>query len=434
MKSFLIITFGCKVNTYETEAIKEELIQGGYVVAKSIDKADLVIFNTCSVTRVSEKKCLTKIRSIANNYPNKICACFGCFSQLHPEEIAEIDCVKVIIGNRYKDKFVDYINNYYLNGERTINVKTNLRQSIYENLNIDRFGSEIRAFVKIQDGCDNFCSYCVIPLTRGKSCSRNKQDILDEISRLASNGYREIVLSGVDMGSYENGENYHLAELIEDILKVEPSTFRLRISSLEASQINDKIIAIYKNNHRLVPHLHIPLQSGNEHILELMGRKYDLNSFYDLTIKLKEEISHLALSTDVIVGFPSETDEEFNSTCEFVKKVGFMRVHVFPYSARPFTAAAKMKNQVSRMCAKKRVMILNELGHELGREFKSHYIGQNVQVLIEEELSQINGSRAFRGYSENYIDLTILSKENLLGKLVEVKVCNEDVISEYSII
>ena len=427
MKSFYIMTFGCKVNSYESESVREMLENKGYVRVANFKDADIVVFNTCAVTRVSEKKCLTKIRSISAKYPSKTLACFGCYAQLHPEEILENAKVHVLVGSSNKHLIADYLEEYFNTGKTTVNVEKNLRKTFYERIGITHFLSEARAFVKIQDGCDNFCSYCVIPLTRGVSRSRPHEDILKEIKELALNDYREIVLTGVDMGSYDDGENYKLSELINDILEVEPKTFRVRIGSLEASQINEKIIDTYATNPRLVPHIHIPLQSGCERILELMGRKYDLNEFYNLTVELKNKIPHLALSTDVIVGFPTETDEEYKITEDFIKKVGFMRLHVFPYSARPYTKAAQMKGQVRRDVAKKRVNMLTEVGEELGKEYYESNLGKTLSVLVEEELFRNGKVKFYRGYTENYLDVKVKSEDDLIGKIVDIKLSNDDV-------
>lgn len=288
--------------------------------------------------------------------------------------------------------------------------------------------------MKIQDGCDNFCSYCVIPFTRGKSCSRKREDVLLEVEKLAKKGYREIVLSGVDIGSYKDGEDYRFIDLIKDILKVEPKSFRLRISSLESSEISDELISIMKNDNRLVNHLHIPLQSGSQKILGLMNRKYDLNYFKELTKKLKREVPNIALSTDVIVGFPSESDDDFKDTYDFIKEVGFMRVHVFPYSARPFTLASKMKEQVSRECSKNRVRILTDLSSRLARQYFENNLSKSLEVLLEEELPSEDGYLIFRGYSQNYIDIKVRTKENLLGKVVKVVLLDQEIQEVDSII
>lgn len=425
-KTFMAFTFGCKVNTYESEAVCEELLRAGYLQVKKAP-ADIYLVNTCAVTNNAENTCLEKIRSLSKNFPLSKIAVFGCFAQLHPEKIREIPHVQVLVGSDSKDQIAAMLNNI----KPVENVKKSLRNAAYEELSISSFSSKIRAFVKIQDGCDNFCSYCIIPQTRGKSRSRKHEDILKEISRLVPLNYKEIVLTGIDMGSYEDGPEYHLEELIEDILQLKNKDFRLRIGSLEASQINDRIISTYASNPRLVPHIHIPLQSGSEKILELMGRKYSLDAFYQLTAKLKSQIKDLALSTDIIVGFPNESEDDFLQTCAFVKKVGFMRLHVFPYSLRPYTKAAYMKDQISRMCSKNRVRVLEGIGQKLAEEYKESYYGRQVHLLIEEELDKVNNMRVFRGYSENYMDLKITSDRDMMGKMLLVKLAPGEYLTDY---
>jgi threonylcarbamoyladenosine tRNA methylthiotransferase MtaB len=427
-KTFNIVTFGCKVNSYESESIKESLIAKGYTFTD--DKtADIKIFNTCAVTLVAEKKCLKHIKSAARNNPNCQIIVLGCYAQLHPEQIKDLPNIKVLVGSSSKGKIAEYLEEE----KPVIKVQQDMRLAEFEELKINYFGSEIRAFEKIQDGCDNFCSYCIIPLTRGKSRSRKSEDILAEIHTLAVNGYKEIVITGVDMGSYKDGE-INFSDLMEKILDVEPKTFRLRIGSLETSQFDEKMIQLYINHERLVPHIHIPLQSGCEKILESMGRKYDLDEFYKLVLRLKNEVKNCALSTDIIVGFPGETDEDFIQTCEFVRKVGFMRLHVFPYSPRPYTKASRMKNQIDRACSKNRVRLLVSIGEELADKYESSFVGKQLIVLVEEELKPVKGMRVFRGYTENYLDLKFKSNVDLLGKYIEVTINNEDYIENYNVL
>jgi len=423
-KTFKIVTFGCKVNSYESEAIKENMIQNGYEYTSN-NRADIFIFNTCAVTLVAEHKCLKHIRSAARKYPDCQIVVLGCFAQLHPDQIENLPNVNVLIGSKFKNSIVDFLKS----GERVLKTNQNMRLAKYEELKIKNFGSEVRAFVKVQDGCDNFCAYCIIPLTCGKSRSRKREDILEEVHRLASRGYKEIIITGVDMGSYRDGDT-NFSSLIEDILNVKPKTFRLRIGSLETSQIDDKMVELYSTDSRLVPHIHIPLQSGCEKTLERMGRKYDLDEFYNLVLRLKKNVKDLALSTDVIVGFPGETEEDFIDTCNFVKKIGFMRLHVFPYSKRPYTRAATMPDQVDRACSKNRVRVLVGIGQKLAEEYDNKYMGKELNLLIEEELKPEGGERVFRGYTENYIDLKVTSDRDIFGEIVKVRVSEKNLCSD----
>lgn len=411
-ESFCLITFGCKVNAYESEAIREEMEKAGFLYVKE-PPSTYIIVNTCAVTLTAEKKDMEKIRSLCRLYPSSKLVILGCFSQLHPEKLLPFAAAELILGTKERRKIPELLKL----GQKYDKVDKNSRLFSYEETPISAFRSDYRAFLKIQDGCDNFCSYCIIPLTRGISRSRKEEDILKEANRLALNGYREIVLTGIDVGSYADGDE-RLSGLVSKLLEVAPASFRLRIGSLEMSQVDERLIGLFKENKRLVPHLHLPLQSGSERILELMGRKYDLDGFYQLLTKLKKEIPGLALSTDVIVGFPSETEEDFLKTCEFVQKAGFMRLHVFPYSPRPYTKAARMAEQLPMSLKKERVRRLTKIGEELAAGYLASYQGKTLNVLLEEELPPVDGLRVFRGYSENYLDLKVKAKENLLGQVI----------------
>ncbi len=428
-KTFKTITFGCKVNSYETEALKENMIKQGYIFTQE-DKADIFVVNTCAVTQVAEKKAMEKLRSLQRNYPESEIVVMGCFSQLHPEKIETIENVKVLAGVSNRNQIAELVKKQ----ENENIVASNTRKLDYEDSTISSFTSDVRAFVKIQDGCDNFCSYCVIPLTRGKSRSRKKDSILAEIRNLALNGYKEIVLTGIDMGSYNNGPTYKIDDLVEDILNLDVKTFRVRISSLETSQVSDRLINLMSTNPRLVPHMHLPLQSGAKRICQLMFRKYDLEGFYNLTCKLKEKVENIAISTDVIVGFPSETEQDFQESYDFINKVKFMRLHVFPYSRRPLTKAYYMKDQVDRGVSKNRVRILNDLSNKLAKEYYDSFIGKELEVLVEEKLETTSKGIVYRGYTQNYIDVKILSKEDLFNHIVKVKIEDKPILEVYKIL
>lgn len=416
--TFSLITFGCKVNAYESEAIKEEMIKAGFVYKEEVP-ADLIFINTCAVTLVSENKAMEKIRSLGRNYPSSRLIVLGCFAQLHPERIKAVPEVSLIIGTKDRKQIVNLVKGILNEKEQEVLVDKNSRLFSYDPVSISHFNASVRAFVKIQDGCDNFCSYCVIPLTRGKSRSRDKDEVIQEIQRLVDNGYKEIVLTGIDIGSYSD-HGLRLDDLVYQILHTVQGQYRLRISSLEMSQIDARYIALYKNEKKLVPHIHIPLQSGSERILELMNRKYDLNHFLEVVKILKEEIPDVALSTDVITGFPSETEKDFLDSVEFIRKVGFMRLHVFPYSRRPYTKADKMKEQLPNAVKKDRARRLIKVGEELAQEYFDKNIGKELNVLIEEKLADNNdGSSTYRGYSENYLDLKVRSADDIVGKMVK---------------
>ena len=348
MKYYKSVTLGCKVNTYETQALCQILNENGYSES-SDQEADLVIVNTCAVTLTSESKSRQKIRSLKKGNPSAIVFVMGCYSQLHPEDVASLDEADIIIGTSKRSKILEYIKEFEENRKKIIDVEKDNRHQIYECLNISSYNENTRAFLKIQDGCNNFCSYCVIPYTRGNIRSRDKLDIIKEVNRLTANGYQEIVLTGIDMASYgEDLTNVETSfnDLLRTILESNSGLKRLRISSLEASLIDDEFISILKEYPQVARHLHIPLQSGSKTVLQRMNRKYTKEEFLSSLRKIREAIPDIALACDVIVGFPGETEEEFVETSNFIEECGFNYLHVFPYSPRPNTVAAKMKNQV----------------------------------------------------------------------------------------
>lgn len=413
---FSIITLGCKVNSYESEALKERLIKNGETLAKSYSEADYFFINTCAVTAEAEKKDLQKARSIQRNYPNAKIVIMGCSSQIHKEKYLELENVITVIGNSRKND-VECL----LNDKNKDHVNLDSRHFVYDDTPTYFGEKNVRGYVKVQDGCDNFCSYCVVPFTRGNSRSRSKESIIEECKSLIENGVRELVIGGIDTGSYRdpNDKSYNLTSLLRDLLSLSKTPYRIRVSSIEASQVDDEYIKLFKDNRdKLCPHFHLPLQSGCEKTLKRMNRKYSLDDFYALTVKLKEEIEGVALSCDVITGFPGEAEEDFNDTYEFCKKVSFMRIHAFPYSERPFTMASKLKDVVPVRTRMDRVKKLIELSDNNDRLFREEHKGQTVKVLIEEK----DKSGNYVGYSENYLRFSIKSEKNIVSSFVDVKI------------
>lgn len=413
MPSFKVITYGCKVNSYESEAFREEFLTKGLFEADSAESADYCIVNTCAVTATGERKCLQMTRRIARTNPGCKIGIVGCSAQISSEKYRRIPGVVCLFGNAAKSRVVTTL----LKGEPG-EVKLSARREDYDEQSISKFGHEIRAFVKIQDGCDNFCSYCVIPQTRGNSRSRSVAAIIAEIRRLIATGYKEIVLTGIDMGSYrEPVAGFGFSTLLERVLTEFTQGVRFRISSLEESQIDDSLLALFAlYPDTLTPHLHIPLQSGSPSVLRAMHRKYDLGSFAELTAKFKRRFTELALSTDIIVGFPGETELDFSETLDFVRRIGFMRLHVFPFSPRPGTLAAALPDQVPSAVKNDRVRRLRRLGEEMANEYKSAFVGVPLDLLVEEKLSE----NRYRGYTQNYLDLEIESQIDLCGRIVRV--------------
>ena len=318
---FYIINLGCKVNAYESMVMSDLLTNASYIKG-SIDDADIYIINTCFVTNVAENKSFQMIRKAIRKKHKLVIVC-GCLSQVKESEVASIDGVDIILGNKDKSKIVEYINNY----REKISKIYDISNSEFENMKLNNF-NKTRAFVKIQDGCNNFCSYCIIPYTRGGLRSKDKNDVISEVKALIASGHKEIVLTGIHTGNYGN-DNYSFADLLNDLVKID-GLKRLRISSIEATELNDRVLEVIKNNDILVDHMHIPIQSGSDKILKLMNRKYDKEYFINKINEIRNIRPMISITTDVIVGFPGEDEDDFNETIDTINKIKFSKLHVFP--------------------------------------------------------------------------------------------------------
>ncbi len=417
--SFLITFLGCKVNSYEVECVANELEKNGYHnFDKSIDDyPEVIIINTCAVTKNSESKSNRSIKKFKKDYPNSIIVVMGCFSKLNKEICVESGA-DIVLGTQNRSNIYQLINNYKTTNNKYIDYNEVQRsKEIYESISLSHYLYNTRAFVKIQDGCDNFCTYCIIPFLRGKSRSRKKEEVLNEIKTLVNNNYKEIVLTGIDTASYglDLYSNYNFSDLLEDILKENPNLYRLRISSIEESQIDDKFISLLKKYPNIADHLHVPLQSGCEKILESMHRKYDLKAFEEKIEKIRNVRPDISFTTDVIVGFPGEDDKDFLETYNFINKIKFSKVHVFPYSIRKGTLAAKFENQIDSKIKKERVEKLIELSNKLSNEYNNKFKGKEIEFLFENEKKN-----KYIGHSSNFLEISLESKEELNGKIKKV--------------
>ena len=411
---YFIINLGCKVNTYEAKVMSDLLDNAGYIKG-SIDDSDIYIVNTCFVTNIAEHKSLKMINRVIKQHPKLVIA-VGCLAQIKGRDLLQVG-VDIVIGNKDKTKIVEYIKDY----QNKICKLYDLSNVPFENMRLNNF-DKTRAFVKIQDGCNNFCSYCIIPYTRGGVRSKKKEDVLSEIIDLVNYGHKEIVLTGIHTGNYHDLD-CDLADLLESIVKI-PHLKRLRISSIEITEITDRIIDIIKNNDILVDHMHIPLQSGSNHILKLMNRKYDVAYFIAKINKLRMVRPEMSITTDVIVGFPSETDDLFNETITTINKIKFSKLHIFPYSLREGTKASQMDNQVSALIKKERVKTLLSLSKELEVEYMHKFIGRELEFIPE---TYQNGY--LFGHTGNYLSIKTKGKKELINKIVKVKVV--DVVYPY---
>ena len=414
MNTFYITTLGCKVNSYEIEAIKDDLLKEGYILTDEYN-ADYVIVNTCCVTNTAASKSRQKINSIHKNNPNASIIVMGCYIQGFEEEAKQLKGVKLLVGTKDRHKIKEYINNI----NEQISLVSNINEfTTYENLTISSSTENTRAYLKIQDGCNNYCSYCIIPYVRGTIKSRNKEDVISEAKRLLDLGYKEIVLTGIHTGSYgKDLDGYTFSMLVKDLLSLD-KLYRLRISSIEESEIDDDLITLLLTNDKLAKHLHIPLQAGSDHVLKLMNRKYDLNTYVEKIKRIQSLLPDVAITTDIIVGFPNETDEDFISTLNVSKQIGFAKIHVFPFSVRKGTAAAKMKGHIDGNIKKSRAKQLLELSNNLNLVYNSLYIDKEVEVLIEEKVDEY-----FIGHTTNFIKVKIKTNLNLMkNTTIKVKV------------
>ena len=403
---FNIITFGCKVNQYESNMMKEKMLHHNFSYEENLDLCSIIIVNTCTVTNVADKKCLKMIRHIKRKYPDAILAVTGCSSQNKQDLYKSLD-IDILLGNKDKSKVADLIENYINKSEKYCKFY-NERNLDFEEMEIHSF-NHIRAFVKIEDGCDNFCSYCIIPYVRGSIRSKDFDKVIEEVKNLVASNHHEIVLTGIHTGRYmSNGKD--LCDLISELSKINDLK-RIRISSIEITELNDKFMELLKNNSKICDHLHIPLQSGSDFILKKMNRKYDLNYFLNIINKIRSIRPNISITTDIIVGHPFETEKEFQECLNFVKKIKFSKVHVFPYSAREGTVAASMDEQVSDFDKKKRVKELILLSNDLEQEYYNKFVGKNVDVLIEE----CNGNISV-GRTSNYL-LVTLNEKLEIGKI-----------------
>ena len=374
---FAIHTFGCKVNIYESEYIINLLIEKGYTQVDFNEDADIYIINTCTVTNEADKKDRKLIRSTRNNHKYSILIVMGCFSQLNPNDID----ADIVIGNKYKSKILDFIEKYKKTKEKIVLVE-DISKTNFEDMYINRFIEHTRAFVKIQDGCNAFCSYCTIPYARGGLRSKDFDTVIKEVTNLVNNGYQEIVLTGIHTGRYGLEQNTNLETLLKELVKVK-GIFRIRLSSIEINEITDGIIDLIKNNQVMAKHLHIPLQSGSNTILKSMNRLYDLEYFLKRIEYIRKEIEDISITTDLIVGFPGETDELFKETIDTLNKIKFTKIHTFPYSKRNGTKAAAMPNHLDNQIKKCRVREVLTLSDKYELEYYKNNINKEYDGIVE---------------------------------------------------
>jgi len=410
-----ILTLGCKVNTYESLFVSEQLKKAGYTICDFEDICDVYIINTCTVTNNSDSKSKKMIRSAIRRNEDACIVAMGCFIEANKDY--KEHGLDVVIGNKDKSDIVAILDQYF---ETKKNIKRvyDKEQNEFEDMRIHEFPGRVRAFVKIQDGCENYCSYCIIPFVRGKCRSKELSEVLDEITDLVGNGYQEIVLTGIHTGNYGVDLDINFASLLKEVVNI-PGLKRLRISSIEITELNEEVLNIIKENNIIVDHLHIPLQSGSDEVLKLMNRKYDLTYFGKKLHEIRLICPDISITTDVIVGHPGETDELFETTMETCKRFQFTKMHVFPYSVREGTVSATME-QVDGKVKKERAKKLGELSKELEIDYYNQFVDREVEVLIESN----KDGKSF-GHTSNYLPVSI-GKEITPNTFYKTKIVHVD--------
>ena len=424
MNRVAFYTLGCKVNQYETEAMEENFEKNGYEVVDYEAIADIYVINTCTVTNMSDRKSRQFIRRAKKNNENSIVAVVGCYSQVSPEEISRIEDVDVIIGTTDRGKIVDLCEEAFFN-KKKINIVRNVSfQKEFESIKIDAIRSKTRAYIKIQDGCNQFCSYCIIPYARGPIRSRELGDIIREAEKLSKAGFKEIVLTGIHVASYgKDMRDLSLLNVLKEVGKVE-GIERIRLSSIEPTLIDDEFMETILKIGKVCNHFHLSLQSGSDTVLKRMNRKYTTKEYGDIVNIIRKYMPDAGITTDIIVGFPGETEAEFQETCDFVKMIGFSRIHVFKYSPRRGTPAAESKNQINGNIKNERSQKLIQLGEDSINNFNSKFILKELSVLFEEEN---RGQEGFiEGYTSNYIRVKSKASKRELGAIRNVKIKNLD--------
>ena len=420
-KKVAALTLGCKVNDYDTAVMLNQFQSNGYEIENNFySYADIYLINTCTVTSLGDKKSRQMIRRAKVSNPNAIVIAAGCYSQVAPNEVAQIEGVNIVLGNNDRNSIVNIVENYTHKG--TVIHTTDLRyEKIFEEMELQSMGTKTRAFVKIQEGCNEFCSYCIIPYSRGKSRSREVSNIVKEVSHLASNGYKEIVITGIHVASYgKDLTNTNLLDVIKKIHEIK-GVERIRLSSIEPNIITKDFVTNISTLNKVCDHFHLSLQSGCDKTLKSMNRKYTITDFKNAVYLLRSYLPNVAVTTDIIAGFPGEEERDFAQTLAFVEDIGFASMHIFPFSAKEGTRAYNFPDQIPTRIKNARVGILKEIDANQRKQFITNMIGTNLSVLYETQIS----NNIYEGYSSNYIKILTESKKDLKNKVENIYIEKE---------
>ena len=425
MKKVALHNLGCKVNAYETEAMQEMLEHAGYEIVPFQEGADIYVINTCTVTNIADRKSRQMLHRARKMNPDAVVVAAGCYVQAQAEKQVIDPCIDIVLGNNKKQDLLTALQAYEeAHGDLREVIDINHTKE-YENLHLTKQGEHTRAYIKVQDGCNQFCSYCIIPYARGRVRSRAKEDVVAEVTDLAKNGYQEVVLTGIHLSSYgidfENEDN--LLSLIRAVHEIE-GIKRIRLGSLEPRIITEEFVQAIAALPKMCPHFHLSLQSGCNETLKRMNRRYTSEEFYEKCEILRKYFEKPALTTDVIVGFPQETEEEFETTYEFLKKICFYETHIFKYSKREGTKAAVMQGQIPEQIKAKRSARLIELGEKNRRAYEESFLGKTVEVLVEEK-SDVNGKEMWTGHTKEYMKIALDADKNQQNCIVKVEIEND---------
>lgn len=415
-------TLGCKVNQYETEYMAEILKNAGMQIVSHSEDADYYIINSCTVTATADQKTRQNVRKFKRQHPNSVVILTGCMPQAFPEQASALNEADIVLSNKSNDDILDLINRYNVSHNRIVKIDKHQKGDEFTKCSIEHFSERIRAFVKIEDGCDRFCSYCIIPMSRGRVRSKSLDDLKNEIKMLGNNGIKEIVLVGINLSSYGNGEDFNIVDAVR-ICNDDENIRRVRLGSLEPDHITDEIIEGLAKYEKFCPQFHISLQSGCDKTLKDMNRHYTADEYRQLCKKLRATFDDATITTDIMVGFNDETEEDFNTSLQFAKEIGFEKVHTFPYSERQGTVASRKGDNVPKQEKERRASVMIEETNKIRHEYFNKLIGAKEVVLFENNL----GGNTYQGYTKNYVPVRMESDTDIIGKEIEVTIKSADI-------
>ncbi len=414
-------TLGCKVNQYETEYMAEVLKNAGMQIVSHNENADYYIINSCTVTATADQKTRQNVRKFKRQHPNSVVILTGCMPQAFPEQASSLNEADIVLSNKSNDDILDLINQFNVTHNRIVKIDKHQSGDEFSKCSINQFSERIRAFVKIEDGCDRFCSYCIIPMSRGRVRSKSLEDLKEEITMLGNNGIKEIVLVGINLSSYGKGQNFNIVDAVR-ICNEDSNIRRVRLGSLEPDHISDEVIEGLAQFEKFCPQFHISLQSGCDKTLKNMNRHYDSDEYRRLCQKLRKTFNNATITTDIMVGFNDETEDDFNASLDFAKEIGFEKVHTFPYSERQGTVASRKGDNVPKQEKERRAAVMIEETNKTRFEYFNKLIGSREIVLFENNIED----NIYQGYTKNYIPVRMKSDENIIGQEIEITIKSVD--------